>query len=98
MYKIQTVYLPVKVEEYSNYHIFDLHECEGSYIKTVAEGYGYFLTSEQLNEYTQSVIKQTLETAKNNLRQASGTFNSDYFSQKQSITNTFEEVYLKFKQ
>lgn len=59
--------------------------------------YGYFFTQEQLNKYTENIIKESLEIAKNNLRQASGTFNSDYFSQKQSITNSFNEIYKKLK-
>lgn len=61
-----TVYLPVKVERHRNHHIFDLNECEGSFIQNVAEESGYFFTPEQLNEYTQEVIKQTLETGAEN--------------------------------
>jgi hypothetical protein len=54
---------------------------------------GYFFTPEQLNEYTQSVIKQALETAaeKADLIETDGDVDS------QSITNTSEETFKKFK-
>lgn len=63
---------------------------------------GYFFTPEQLNEYTANVIKQTLETA---AEKAEREWCSDGYStgmwkevvDKQSITNTFEETFKKFK-
>ena len=66
----------------------------------------FVFTSEQLNEYTQSIIKQALETAaekvdfekenfvdNNNLWDIKDTNVID----KQSITNTFEQTYKKFE-
>ena len=63
---------------------------------------GYFFTPEQLNEYTQKAIKQTLKTA---AEKAEREWCSDGYStgmwkevvDKQSITNTFEETFKKFK-
>lgn len=50
----QTVYLPVKEEtEYTT----------PSWSGPLEQNEGYFLTPEQLNEYTANVIKQALETA-----------------------------------
>ena len=37
--------------------------------------------------YAKEVAIASLEKASNNLRQASGSFNSDFYSQKMSITN-----------
>ena len=37
--------------------------------------------------YAKEVVIASLEKASNNLRQASGSFNSDFYSQKMSITN-----------
>jgi hypothetical protein len=56
---------------------------------------GYFFTPEQINEYTQSVIKQALETAakKADTEEKHGWM----FVNKQSITNTFEETFKKFE-
>lgn len=54
-----TVYLPVKeanLEE--NYYLQDLN---GEFY---LEQKGYFFTPEQLNEYTQSVIKQAFEAGR----------------------------------
>ena len=53
----------------------------------------YFFTPKQLNEYTQSVIKQALETAAKTRR--NGFYDST--KDEKSITNTFEEVYQKLK-
>ena len=38
-------------------------------------------------EYAKKVAIASLEKASNNLIQASGSFNSDFYSQKRSITN-----------
>jgi hypothetical protein len=65
---------------------------------------GYFFTPEQLNEYTQSVIKQALETAAEKANSFIDGDESVYIQgnvwsevDKQSITNTFEETYKKFE-
>lgn len=111
MYKLtkQTVYLPVKVEY-------------GLKTELIQEE-GYFFTPEQLNEYTQSVIKQALETAAEKayalikdhdlyIREYVGTGHSvdidmsessplqygcSVITDKDSITNTFEETFKKFE-
>ena len=57
---------------------------------------GYFFTPKQLNEYTQKVIKQTLETAAEKATYYS-SFEYSKDRNKQSITNTFEETFKKFK-
>lgn len=57
---------------------------------------GFVFTPEQLNEYTQKVIKQTLETAaEKDTYYSSFEYSKD--RNKQSITNTFEEIFNKFK-
>ena len=98
----QTVYLPVNGEPplvvcYDNSDWYDS-------ITGVIEKKGYFFTSEQLNEYTQSVIKQVLETAANKAKLGYNKILVDdpkegddaYMNfpkvDKQSITNTFEEL------
>lgn len=65
---------------------------------------GYFFTPEQLNEYTQGVIKQALETAAEKANSFIDGDESVYIQgnvwsevDKQSITNTFEETYKKFE-
>lgn len=55
--------------------------------------YGYFFTPEQLNEYTQKVIKQTLETAAEKV----DLIETDGDPDPKSITNTFEETFNKYK-
>lgn len=69
---------------------------------------GYFFTPEQLNEYTKSVIKQSVETAAERSRLSKNGSNTPYgehFSgkcgswtvNKESITNTFEETFKQFE-
>lgn len=60
---------------------------------------GYFFTPEQLNEYTANVITTTLKTA---AEKADITYTIEKtfdFTEvdKQSITDTFEEAFKKFK-
>ena len=60
---------------------------------------GYFFTPEQLNEYTANVITTTLKTA---AEKADITYTIEKtfdFTEvdKQSITDTFEETFKKFK-
>lgn len=90
----QTVYLPVKeANPEENCYLQDLN---GDFY---LEQKGYFFTPEQLNEYTQTVIKQALETAAE--KAESYIFEEDGETcsevRKQSITNTFEQTYKKFE-
>jgi hypothetical protein len=63
--KKQRVYLSINLSRHSYHHIFDVNECEGGgqFIENVAEEHGYFFTSEELNSYTETVIKDALEIA-----------------------------------
>ena len=94
----QTVYLPVNGDYLTAVCTF---ENEWVHQETVVDQEGYFFTPEQLNEYTQSVIKQALETAAENAE-------PDYWKgdcqlcasnqvNKSTIINTFEETYKKFE-
>lgn len=65
--KKQKVYVSLEVPKHSYHHIYDLHECEGEFIENVAEENGYFFTTEELNNYTETVIKEALETAIKNV-------------------------------
>lgn len=104
----QTVYLPVNGEPEINAVV---HQT-GEYIEGIVQKEGYFFTSEQLNEYTANIIKQTLETASENAEVRvtenalieDGSCYTTYddgvisvTSDKQSITNTFEETFKLFK-
>ena len=70
------------------------------------EQQAFVFTPEQLNEYTQSVIKQALETAakKAEIKEKKVSYSSSSGSEygyvqsinKQSITNTFEETFQKY--
>lgn len=93
----QTVYLPVKINESTKPHI------SLGYGKVAEEQEGYFFTPEQLNQYTQAVIKQALGTAAEkaepnilNKRSESAKF-TIVDVDKESITNTFEEMFKQFK-
>ena len=69
--------------------------------KILAEG--YFFTPEQLNKYTQTVIKQALETAAETQKETCICERETCIccdksnSTIQSITNTFEETFKKFE-
>lgn len=97
MIQKQTVYLPVNGEQ-EKVVCHDYPDWMDT-ITGVLEKEGYFFTPEQLNEYTQGVIKQALETAAENAE-----YNTDgqehiekVWIDKPSITNTFEETFKKFK-
>ena len=87
MIQKQIVYLPIEGKS-----IDELMECKE----------GYFLTPEELNEYTANIIKKVLETAD---EKAEKTWCSDGYStgmwegviDKQLITNTFEEIFKRFE-
>jgi len=71
-----------------------------SWINFVEQQEGYFFTPEELNEYTERVIKQTLDTAAEKAwanHDFDGVHGCDYEVNKQSITKTFEETFNKFK-
>lgn len=77
--------------------------------------YGYFFNQEQLNEYTQNVIKESLEIASEkatmlhenwNIGIDKGNKEIEFYRNsdkntitidKQSITNSFNEIYEKLK-
>ena len=72
----------------------------------VNEKEGYFFTPEQLNEYTANVITTTLETAADKAELISTPYSdwctecsrsTDLFVSSDSITDTFEEIFKKFK-
>jgi hypothetical protein len=54
---------------------------------------GYFFRPEQLNEYTDNVIKQSLENAAEKVE----LIETDGDPDPKSILNTFKETYKKFK-
>lgn len=93
MIQKQTVYLPVK----DKMPFFTVLE-DFEYKTGAEEAKGYFFTPEQLNEYIQSIIKQTLENAaeKAKIRFVDKTLSRTEIS-VESITNTFEETYNKLK-
>lgn len=111
----QTVYLPTKAEDATGNYIPDdsvlivkeQGEMDKYWIDLVKQQNAFVFTPKQLNEYTQSVIKQALETAAENA-QTIDTYktrwsglNKEGFVEKdvyrESITNTFEETFNKFK-
>lgn len=80
-------------------YIEDKHQQMGNITHWIKPQEGYFFTSEQLNEYTQSVIKQSLETAAEKAE-----YNTDgqehineVWVDKQSIINTAEETFKQFE-
>lgn len=90
----QTVYLlkeEVNLEE--NYYLQDLNS------EFYLEQKGYFLTPEQLNEYTENVIKEALKTSLNEVVINDYDEHEQYSPHidKDSILNTFEEIFNKFK-
>ena len=94
----KTVYLPVPDFKTSKLWVSDK---ETEQLQFVKEEQGHFFTSEQLNEYTQNVIKQTLETAAENgyreFEKQDKSYSDSIYFDKQSITNTFEETFKLFK-
>lgn len=104
----QTVYLPVNGEQ-EKVVCHDYPDWMDT-ISGVIEEEGYFFTAKQLNEYTQNVIKQALETAAENaetkieesyagsLGNAEGKlYDEVQIVDKQSITNTFKEILKRFE-
>ena len=91
----QTVYTPVKEgdsEMSVSYWEKDTH------ITDVKEQEGYFFTTEQLNEYTQHVINQTLKTAAKEATTKFIPFTDDEEEvDKSSILGLFELIFNKLK-
>ena len=103
--KKQLVYLPVK--ESGNYSI---HWNKDKIFNHAIMKEGFFFTPEQLNQLLSDVIKDTLNTAAEDTETLLWQNNEDleivsnrvaYIMEdlkiKQSITNTFEESFNKFK-
>ena len=99
--KKQTVYLPVNdtwVEGKPT-----LMSSDGEWVCNLYQNIGYFFTPEQLNDYTQNVIKQSLETAAKKAECCEdaivilGHTITEAYVKKESITNTFEETFKLFK-
>jgi hypothetical protein len=95
----QTVYLPVSEFNSSERAICTIG-IPDLYGDKVVETKGYFFTDKELNEYTQSVIRQALETAAEKAEIINkAKFRGDYnpVVDDESITNTFEETFKKFE-
>lgn len=103
MIQKQIVYLPIK--EHSVFKILE----SGITLQNCYPEEGYFFTPEELNEYTDNVIRKTLETAAEKgkvthnkiLADDSKEGNNAYIEfpkvNKQSITDTFEETFKLFE-
>lgn len=96
----QTVYLPIDSIDCD----YIVKWYDDSYENDVKKEEGYFFTPEQLNEYTQGVIKQALETAADKAEiediggvGRDGEYHEHNIVDEKSITNTFEETYKKFE-
>jgi hypothetical protein len=95
----QTVYIPIK--EHSVFKILEA----GTTLQNCYPQEGYFFTPEELNEYTQSLIKQALEIAAKNVKTVliedecplTGQEFETREVDKQSITNTFGETFKEFE-
>ena len=100
----QAVYLPINDEWIENK--LTLMSSDGDLVCNLYQNIGYFFTPEQLNEYTQAVIKQALETASEkayhiakyeSTHPLGGSRIAEVWVSKQSITDTFEETFKKFE-
>lgn len=97
--------IPDKCEKwYDEYNFTSIYSKVHTWLKPQE---AFVLTPKQLNEYTKTVIKQALETGANEFEidfKTTGAL-SDFDNQpeyepyitKNSITNIFEKVFLKFK-
>jgi len=91
----QTVYLPVNVLDETS--VIVINQGANTLLDKVKRQEGYFFTPEQLNEYTQSVIKQALETAAEKALCDFDEGGCTEFVDEKSITNTFEETFKLFE-
>ena len=96
----QTVYLAENGHQ-EKYVISD-NDNDGCF-NGVIEKEGYFFTPEQFNNFVANVVEETLKTAANKAeccKDASvdlGWTIIDAYVEKESIINTFEETFKKFK-
>ena len=100
----QTVYLPVSVLEESS--LIVTNQGANTLIDKVQKQEYYLFSTEQLNKLLSDVIKDTLNTAAEEAEIViedygipawSANYNPDTIISKESITNTFEETFNKFK-
>src|SRR5574343_1269736 len=102
----RTLYIPVEVKKASGNYINNKsvlivkkqYEMDKNWQDLVEPQDGYFFTSEQLNEYTATVIKQALEIA---VKKAECYIFDEGGEtccevRTQSITNTFEEIFNEY--
>lgn len=93
----QRVYLPIP--ENSVYKILE----DGICLENCYPEEGYFFTSEQLNEYTKNIIKESLKTAAEKARCCEdaivdlGHTIVEADVDKKSILNQFKSIFEKFK-
>ena len=97
----QEVYLPVrdetKIDDETEYIAAEYYN--GAYVEGIERKEGYFFTTEQLNQHISNVIKDALDTA------AESKFISELGkgqvvhskNAKESIINTFEQTFQKYK-
>jgi hypothetical protein len=96
---IQTVYVPIN----GDYDTAVCNYSSGGWLheETVIPKEGIFFTQEEYNAHIKEVIKNTLkngvEKAKTYDADNYTTLIGDYQVDKNSILNTFEETYLKYK-
>lgn len=101
----QEVYLPVrdetKIDDETEYIAAEYHN--GAYVEGIERKEGYFFTTEELNQHISNVIKNALDTAAEtqketcicNQESCVCSDKSNYIMQ--SITNTFEQTFQKYK-
>ena len=101
----QTVYLPVSEFNRSERAICTIG-IPDLYGDKVVEEKGYFFTSLELNQFLSDVIKDTLNTATDNVSwgisqnddgQEPWIHEDNIFVDRKSITNSFEEIFQKHK-
>jgi len=91
----QTVYLPVNGEQEKV--VCNNYPDWMDILTSVIEEEGYFFTPEELNNYMQNIIKQTLETAADKALCDFDEGGCTGFVDEESITNTFKKTFNKFK-
>lgn len=101
---VQTVYLPVENFKTSKLWLSDKETDKIEYVK---EKEGIFFTVEEYNAKMKEVIEETLKNGAENANVKdfkvnytgvrAGGFYIKEVVDKDSITNTFEETYLKYK-